>query len=384
MAAWIAAAGHSTAVTDPPTPGSRPARSRAADPEPLAAGLRATRALALTALVIAVAALGFAAVQLLAPAPSCQDEAWNVQPSPGDLPDAWAIAATQYDLDRKTMSFTGPFPQDGVSSQASVISTITCFEQGAADAVTRSQQASEDADQTVIVRDDLGEQAFSAVDDSGATFLQLRTGRVVVYLAGSPDTSATEVDQIASAFDIALGGDGGTIAPPTVGPSDDLGFASIDPEASASPEAPELVAMLPTQVGDVTLTVDSATGSSFLGDDQGSRAVLATLREADLGADDLRVAQAYDELGASDISILLVSVDGMPVAQTQEMVLDVWLAATGPGVVQAPVELAGETYTRIDYGDDGLVDYVRSDGDVVVVITTADPDLAEATAAAMP
>jgi hypothetical protein len=344
----------------------------------------------MAALVVAIAALGFAAVQVLAPAASCQDEAWNVQPSTGNLPAGWSIAATQYDLNRKTMSFTGPYPADEYGTQASVISTITCFEQGAADAVDRSQQASVDAQQTVTVRDDLGDQAYSAVDDSGATFLQLRKGRVVVYLAGSPDTSAAEVDGIASAFDLALGGDGGTITPATVAPSDDLGLGSIEPDASASPAAPDLVAMLPTQVGDITLVTDSATGSSFLGTDQGSRAVMAALRDAGRQVDDLRVAQAYDELqtygdpSASDLSILLVTVDGMPVEQTQAMVLDVWLAATGPGVTQEPVKLAGKTYTRVDYGDQGLVDYVRNDGDVVVVITTTDPDLAEATAAAMP
>jgi hypothetical protein len=372
-------------VSSSPTPRPEPTRSRsAANLEALTDNLRATRVVALAALVVAIAAVGFAAVQLLAPTTSCQDEAWNVQPSSEDLPAGWLIAATQYDLSRKTMSFTGPYPEDEFSTQASVISTITCFPQGAADAVTRSQQASEDADQTVIVRDDLGDQAYSAIDDSGATFLQLRKGPVVVYLAGSPDTSETEVDQIASAFDLALGGDGGTITPPTVAPSDDLGLESFDPEASASQAAPDLVAMLPTEVGDLMLVADSATGSSFLGDDQGSRAVTATLREVGREPDDLRVAQAYDELGASDLSILLVTVDGMPVEQTQAMVLDVWLAATGPGVTQEPVELAGKTFTRIDYGDDGLVDYVRNEGEVVLVITTADPDLAEETAAAMP
>ena len=367
------------------SPRSEPTRSRtAADLEQLGDSLRITRLVAMAALVVAVAALGFAAVQLLVQAPSsCQEEAWNVQPAADDLPPGWSIAATQYDLNRKTMSFTGPFPQDEFSNQASVISTITCFEHGAEDAVARSQQASEDADQTVIVRDDLGDQAYSALDDSGATFLQLRKGRVVVYLAGSPDASEAEVDQVASAFDVALGGDGGTIAP-TVAPSDDLGFESLDPGASASPAAPDLVAMLPTQVGDITLLTDSATGSSFLGDDQGSRAVLATLRDADLEADDLRVAQAYDEAGASDLSILLVTVDGLPVDQTRAMVLDVWLAATGPGVTEESIELGGRTFARFDYGDDGLVDYVREEDDAVLVITTADPDLAEQAAAALP
>jgi hypothetical protein len=66
------------------------------------------------------------------------------------------------------------------------------------------------------------------------------------------------------------------------------------------------------------------------------------------------------------------------------MVLDVWLAATGPGVTQTAVTLGDREFTKVDYGDGGLVDYLTVEDDVVLVITTADPALAEATAAALP
>jgi hypothetical protein len=342
---------------------------------------------AFAALVVALAGVAIAAVPLLSPEARCQEDAWDVAPAAEDLPDGWTTSATQYDLSRKTMSFTGPPPADEFSAQAAVITTITCFDQGAEEAVDRSQQASEAAGQTVIVRDDLADQAFSAVDVSGATFLQLRSGRVVVYLAGSPETSATQVDELASAFDLALGGDGGTIAPaPSDAPSGDIGLGSFDPgeEPIASQAAPDLVAMLPVTVGDLTMLADSATGSTFLAEDQGSRAVLAALREAGREADDLRIAQAYDEQGASDLSVLAVTVDGLPVEQTRDLVLDVWLSATGPGVTEDTVELDGREFARFDYGDGGLVDYVLVDGDTVLVITTGDPALAEATAAALP
>jgi hypothetical protein len=137
-------------------------------------------------------------------------------------------------------------------------------------------------------------------------------------------------------------------------------------------------------VGDLNLIADSATGSTFLGDDQGSRAVLAALRAEDKQPDDLRVAQAYDEFGESDLSILAVTVDGLSIAQTRGLVLGVWLAATGPGVTQEPIELAGRSFTRIDYGDGGRISYVLAEDPVVLVISTADPALAEATAAALP
>ena len=71
-----------------------------------------------------------------------------------------------------------------------IYATVTCFRSGAEDGVTRSRAAAEDAGQSVADRDDLGEQAYSAVDESGAAFLQMRAGKIVVYLAASGDASA--------------------------------------------------------------------------------------------------------------------------------------------------------------------------------------------------
>jgi hypothetical protein len=367
-------------VTNP----NRPPASHGTSPR----ATRTTHVVAIAALVLALVAVGFAAWQVFAPGgDGCQSVAWDVTPAEEDLPLGWTPTASQYDLNRKTMSFLGPLPEDEMSSQAVIYATVTCFPDGAADAVTRSQAAADDAGQSVIERDDLGDQSFSAVDETGATFLQLRDDRIVVYLAGSADTSATEVDELASAFDKALGGDGGTITPPTIAPSDDLAGESFDPGESLEPEtpaAPDLVAALPTEVGAITLISDSATGGTILGEDQGSRAILAALRAADKEPEDLRVAQAYDETGESDLSILAVTVEGLPVDETEQIVLDSWLAATGAGVTKDTVTLDGETWTRIDYGDGGTLDYVLRSGPNVFVVTTADPALAEQAAAALP
>jgi len=343
--------------------------------------------LAVVALVVAAAALALTAWRVFAPGgASCQTQAWDTTPKEEDLPDAWTVSATQYDISRKTISFLGPTPADDSSTQGVIYATVTCFEQGAEDSVKRSAQAATDAGQSVIDRDDLGDGGFSAVDDTGATFLQLRHDKIVVYLAASGDASATEVDQLASAFDKALGGDGGAITPPTPpAASDDLGAVdSSDPGASGaveSPAAPDLVARIPGTVGSVTLTPDSASGSTILGDDQGSRAILAALRAAGREPDDLRVAQAYDDSGNTDLSVMVITVDGMPIDKTKDLVLDSWLSATGPGVTRAPVTLGGKSWDRIDYGDEGAKDYVRVDGEDVIVITTSDPAQAEQTAA---
>jgi hypothetical protein len=213
---------------------------------------------------------------------------------------------------------------------------------------------------------------------------------VVVYLAGSGEVDPGDVDGIASAYDKALGGDGGAVAvgttdPGVAAPSDELSSEEpSDGAPSDSPAAPELEARLPTQVGDTTLTVDSALGADVLGEDQSSRAIVAALRADGKTPGDLTLAQAYDETQAADLSILAIAVDGLSDAKTRKIVLDSWLAASGSGIKREDVELGGRTVTRIDYGDDGAKDYVVGENGAVVVVTTADEALATEAIKALP
>jgi len=380
-------------VTTPRTPRPAPGGPgpRATDEQlRLEAAGRTPRRLAVAALVLAVAGVALAAWAAFAPgAAGCQADAWDTTPAAEDLPAGWSLASSQYDVARKSMSLLGSVPADENASQAVVYATVTCYEDDAADAVARSADAATAAGQTVTRRDDLGDQGFSAAEDSGATFLQFRHDRIVVYLAASGDATATEVDQLASAFDLALGGDGGAVtvgAPATAAPGASDAPATPGPSDDASPgaaAAPELEAALPSKVGDIVLTVDSATGSMMLGEDQLSRAIAAALRAAGRAPDDLGIAQAYDETAESDLSVLAVAVDGMASDKIQAFVLETWLAATGAGITTDTVTLAGIEFTRVDYGDDGPMDYVTTKGDVAFVINTADPALAAEAAAAL-
>ncbi|MEI7743222.1 MAG: hypothetical protein WCK58_05655 [Chloroflexota bacterium] len=379
-----------TPRTPRPDPVAPPTRSRPSEERAeLAAAIRSARTVALLALLVSAVALGLAVFRLVLPGQAgCQTAAWDAQPATRDLPSGWTVSATQYDISRKTMSLLGALPLDGTTSQPVVYVTVTCYEQGAADTVTRSATAAADAGQTVTERKDLGDQAFSSTDDSGAAFLQLRHGNVVVYLAASGDATPTEVDELASAFDKALGGDGGAISADSGAPVPP--DASVDPslpdasDVAASPAAPALEAKLPTQVGTVALTVDSAVGADILGQDQGSRAILAALRAEGKEANALTVAQAYDATGASDLTLLAVAVDGMSIDKVTELVLDSWLAASGAGVTRTQITLGGQAWTQVDYGDEGARDYVRAQGGVVFVVTSSDPAVAAQAAAALP
>jgi hypothetical protein len=378
-------------MTTPRTP--RPAPSPAPTPgeQAIADSAGTTRIVALVAMLIAAVALGLAAWGFFAPgSPECQQQAWDTTPAAADLPTGWAITAQQYDLERKTMSFLGPVVDAETGAQAVVYATTTCFATGAAESVTLSQEAAEAAGQAVIDRPDLGDQAYSSTDDTGSVFLQLRHGPIVVYLAASGDATTREVDQIATAFDKALGGDGGTIADATAQPlSTEDPLDSFDPEATEeavveSPAAPDLVARLPTKVGDVTLLVDSATGSTVLGGDPGSRAILAALRAEGLEPDAFLYAQAVDEQGMTDLSVLAFRVEGMELPKVQDLVLNSWLAASGAGVTRTPVTLGENEWIRVDYGDDLGKWWVRAADGQVQVISTADEELAKQAAAAIP
>jgi hypothetical protein len=395
-------------MTSPRSPRVEPVREPRLRPSDeraqLAAAARSSRRIAVAALVVALAALGLTAWRFLA-APSsgaeCQAAAWDAQPAVADLPLGWTISSSQYDIDRKQMTLLGPVPSDGTSGQPVLYATVTCYRDGAAESVSRSAAAATAAGQSVTPRSDLGDQGYLAADASGAVFLQFRRDDVVVYLAASGDATAGEIEAVAFAFDAAMGGAAGAapIGTPDLGspafgtpafgtpaPSEALVSpgASEEPGPSDSPAAPDLEAALPTQVGDVTLTVQSAVGTSILGDDQGSRAIIAALRAEGRTPDDLRVARGYDPSGNSDLTILAVSVTGMKLDAVKSLVMSAWLAASGAGVTMDAVTLSGHEFTRIDYGDGGSIEYLLAENDRVLIIETADATIAAQAAAALP
>jgi hypothetical protein len=85
-----------------------------------------------------------------------------------------------------------------------------------------------------------------------------------------------------------------------------------------------------------------------------------------------------------DLSIFAFDVAGMKGPALQKIVLDTWLAATGSGVTSTQTTIGGRKVLKIDYGDGGSMSYVMTDGDVVLVVETADPKLAEQAVAALP
>ncbi|HEY3336178.1 MAG TPA: hypothetical protein VGK16_13180 [Candidatus Limnocylindrales bacterium] len=378
-------------TTARPRPEPSPARPRPSEERArLADEGRTTRRIAVAALVLALVGAGIAATRFIFPAASsCQQSSWDVRPADADLPDGFTLSVAQYDINRQQVTFLGPAPADSTTAQGVVYVTVTCFDEGAADAVSRSEQAARDANQVVTKRTDLGDGGFAATDENGSSFLQLRHGGVVVYLAASADVTGADVDTLASAYDKALGGDGGAVSAGTLDPGSSVADSPLpsDPPSAEVPSAaaaPGLEARLPTVVDGTTLTVNSVVGTDLFGTDQSSRAIVAALRAAGKTPADLSFAQAFDDSQQLDLSMFAVSVAGLSEAKTKAIVLDAWLAASGAGVSQSTVTMGGKELTKIDYGDNGANDYVLARDGAIIVLTTSDDAVATAAVAALP
>lgn len=389
---------------DPAAPATSAESARRAAAAPSAGGT-ARRALLVGVLAFAVAAIG-AVVAVAAfvggSEPSCRQTAWNASADPADLPAGWSIGASQVAVDGLATSVAGPAPEDATAEQATVYVMVSCYGKDAAAGVDRSRAAAEAVGETVEDRPDLGDEGFAIVDaESATTAVYFRQGDLVAYVAPSGTVDPADLDAITAA--VAAGVDravaGRTLAPGAASPvaaasapaSNGAGetpqastSSEAEPSPSASQVAPELLAMLPTEVAGIAVTGDSATGTELLGTDAVSRAMTATL--AGLGATpaDLQVAQAYDETGALDLYLLAFRAPGLSGTDLAPAVVDTWLQGKAAGVATSTVKLAGREVTKVTYGDAGSTSYVYRSGEAVIVIETSDETLADQVVALLP
>jgi len=347
--------------------------------------------------------VSLSAVAIVRPAAaSCQVAAWDAVPSSSEIPSGWTIGPTDIYGDSQTTTIAGPDPGDG-SGGPRIFLSVTCFGDRASDVVDRMEQSSKDAGRSVTALDGIGEAGYEiAGDTASASALHFRRGSLVAYLATSGAVTDAALRQAGAAADAALrralGETGATIAPvpgstaaPTGSPAGSpsgspaaSGAASPEPsQAVASPVAPELEALMPRQVSGTTLVVQSATGD-VLGTDAKGKALLSALDSFGKKPTDLQVAQAYDEAGALDLSVLGFRVPGLSAAKLQPAVLQTWLVSGATGVTTKETTVSGVKVTEVKYGGDTSVSYVAARKDAVIVVQSGDAALAAAALAALP
>ena len=344
--------------------------------------------LAIGAVVVAIAAL---AMTLLGRGggtnlDACRRAAWAAVPASSDLPTGWNLSTTDLNANGMTVSILGQAPTDGTSSQPVVYASVTCYGDVASTAMSQYRVAAQEAGATVTDRG-VGADAYD-VDNpsSGSVTTLFRVGGLIGQIADAGSASPDALSTITSALATAMGdrsaagssggqanagGGAGRSGHPSLEPS-----ASDDVGASESPAAPELEALLPTEVSGTALTIQSATAADGLGNDPTSRAFAAAIPSLGAKLADLEIAQAYDPEQAIDLNIFAFRLPGRDGTKLKAAVIDTWLSAGAAGVKRSDEKLAGKTFTTIDYGDAGAIDYVYSGTDFVIVVETADKAIA--------
>jgi hypothetical protein len=345
----------------------------------------ATPFLAIAAAVIALAALGVAVFGRGSDTDSCRHAAWASVPATGDLPNGWTLSSTDLNANGMTVSINGPAPTDGSTNAPVVYASVTCYGNAAATAISDYRQSATAAGATITDRG-LGGNAYDVDNPStGSVTTLFRLGGLVGQIADAGSATPAELASITTAVASAMGDKSaaGTSAG-GANPSSAAGSGAIPqpsgsdaagPSASAA-AAPELEALIPKSVGGATLTVQSAAASDVLGTDPNSRALSSVLRSLGAKASDLQFAQAYDETSTIDLSIVgfrLANGDG---ARLKTAIIDTWLSAGASGVKRSEVKLSGKSFTKIDYGDAGTIEYVYGGPDYVLVLDTANESIA--------
>lgn len=383
------------------------------DPPPAPTTARNALRLGAAAFVVAVIGLVVGAVALAGTSgSSCRTAAWSVVPAAADLPTGWSIGASQVAVDGMTTEVVGPAPAGGTTAPPTIYLQASCYNGDAAAALDSSRAAAVAAGETIVDRPDLGDGGY-AIQSGSSTPTAVFFRRAGLVITASPSGTVTTSDlegatsAIATAADRALAGIGvaaASLAPgssPSPAASSGAGgsspapsnVAGASPAASGgaagaspnpSPAAPELIAMLPDKVGSTPLTRDSVIGTDVLADDTTSRAMIAGLATLGSTPANLHIAQAYDETGTLQASLVAFRVPGMPASKLAPIVVDTWLSGSSAGVVTSKVTLGGRELTKVTYGSGGPSAYVRESGEAVIVIDTTDAALAGTIAALLP
>lgn len=359
-------------------------------------------AVGLAALVVAIVALVWAVFFAGGGSSDCQARAWDSIPEERNLPSGWTVSATSFFVGNATVTLEGP-AADTETGEGVIYTTVTCYGNDGAEALARSRAADASSGSPTSDLEGIGEEGYQIGDDgTGLSAIHFRRGDLVSYLVVAGNVAPEELRAAAMAFDQAMidarAGDIPSIEPvpsgggalespllesPGIEPS---GLPSGEPFGSpgAGPASPALDAFMPKDIGGTPFLVQTYNGTEVFGDDAGSRAVTAGLRELGKAPADVELAEAYDQDQAMDLYLFAFRLPGIAPEALRSLVLDSWLVANAEGVTTEQVELGGKELTHVDYGDDSPDAYVYSVGDIVVIIHTGSEDLAAASAEALP
>jgi len=162
-------------------------------------------------------------------------------------------------------------------------------------------------------------------------------------------------------------------------PSDD---PSIEPVVESHAVA-DLEALLPADVNGTSLTRESWTGDTVLGDDSWSASLTTFLTTAGKTAADLQASQAYDATGTLDLSAGAFRAEGIEGTALRDAIIAAY-KGDYPDLKLTTTTIGDLDVTSGDFGDGSVNSYWYVRDNVVFDIETSDPSVAEAALAALP
>jgi len=384
------------AVPPRPTQGASSGEApRVRRPAPTRPELRWIVALCVVAIVLSVGAIGFSLLRGGGQADqACRDEAWNALPDGTGLPDGWTVAAGNFYVDGAGTSFVGPTPSDG-SAPTTLYLQVTCYGDAAHQALTRSHDSAIAAGGSDVAMINLGDESVATEDPSnGSTTVYVRQGGLLAILVAPSALDEAVLEQAARAVDAGLSSAASTAARPSPTirphPSTPIGAGSAEPSASDEPSAtpahvvPDLEKLLPATAGGVALTKQSILGTTGLGGDPSSEALLAAIDGFGKKPADFQIAAGYDETGVTDLQLFAFRLAGVKGSVLGQAIVDSYQVGVASGVTATRVTISGKAVTHISYDDASSDDYVYVHGDIVYDVGTTDPDLAAGALASLP
>ena len=184
---------------------------------------------------------------------------------------------------------------------------------------------------------------------------------------------------------IALRPSSGPAVVAEASPSDDVlpsEDASLEPPVESHAVA-DLEALLPADVNGTSLTRESWTGDTFLGDDSWSTSITSFLTTAGKTAADIQASQAYDATGTLDLSAGAFRVSGVGGTALRDAIIAAY-KGDYPDLKVTTKTIGGLEVTNGDFGDGSVASYWYVRDDIVFDIETSDPAIAEAALAALP
>lgn len=352
--------------------------------------------LSLVAIVLGGAALVLTLVRggAAASADSCRALSWAALPDVSTLPSGWTLAGSGFYSDGYSTSFVGPAPADTSTPQPSIYVRLNCVGGDDHLALTRSHDAGVATGSSVVSFAKLGDESFALQDATGGTTVYFRRSGIVAYLVAAASVSPSDLQQAATAVDLAIAGaaasgsggtalggsppPGGVIVLGSPGASQAPGSAVPAPTPTSSPShaVPALEALLPHSINGTPFTTQSLTGTDAIGTDPSSVAMAASIKGFGKVPADFQVAQSLDDSNTIAVTVLAFRLTGIDATKLRQAIIASWLAAAASGVTTAPSTLAGKAVIVVDYGDGGPLDYVYVKGSTVFDVSTGDPALA--------